>query len=487
MAEAVGAAASIAGLLSLTIQLIEISRRYISSCKSRSQTIEAIHRELEALKQVFTEVRRISNTPHYQPYLSSLSVSKVDGCYYELERLHSRVRRQEQGSGLSKKVNAFVWPFNETECRRLIKNLHSYQSSFHTAISADSFKLNVEALDRIDKQVLEQFLREFSSAEFRTNQKEAWKKHEPGTGTWFLESGQYTDWLRKPNGRLCLYGLPGTGKTVLCSIAIGDIDARRDEHDALVYFYFDFRALDKQSTADCLRSLIVQMISLLGSIPPELLWLMGSCGPRDRMDLDEKDLVSALSTLSKHFLRTYIVIDALDESTEKDQIANVLLEIAAQEECHTSWLVTCRREKGTEALKRDPLLRTITLEGSAVDRDIEVYVRKCLSVELSMLPAQIKRKVEAVLLEKADGMSVEISQYWRLSLTLPQVPLGGMPATKTQGLSDYIRRGDYPSNPTSWPRRNIRAYFPADSPYAMAKGSHCIRISCICKNSADSP
>lgn len=193
---------------------------------------------------------------------------------------------------------------------------------------------------------------------------------------------------------------------MLCSTAIGDIDARRDERDALVYFYFDFRALDKQSTADCLRSLIVQMISLLGSIPPELLWLMGSCGPRDRMDLDEKDLVSALSVLSKHFLRTYIVIDALDESTEKDRIANVLLEIAAQEECHISWLVTCRREKDTETLKRDPLLRTITLEGSAVDRDIEVYVRKRLSDELSMLPARIKRKVEAVLLEKADGMLV---------------------------------------------------------------------------------
>ena len=169
---------------------------------------------------------------------------------------------------------------------------------------------------------------------------------------------------------------------MLCSTAIGDIDARRDERDALVYFYFDFRALDKQSTADCLRSLIVQMISLLGSIPPELLWLMGSCGPREIAWTSTKRLVSALSVLSKHFLRTYIVIDALDESTEKDRIAGIflLLEIAAQEECHISWLVTCRGKRTLER-NRDPLLRTITFEGSAVDRDIEVYVRKRLSDE----------------------------------------------------------------------------------------------------------
>jgi ankyrin repeat domain-containing protein 50 len=401
---AVGTTASIAGLVSLTIQLIEISRRYISSYKTRPRSIEAIHRELEALKQVFTELHNISDNPRYRPYLSSLSSSKVDGCYHELERIHSRLKRQEQGSRLSKKFNALIWPFNESECSQLIKRLHSYQSSFHAAISADSFKINVEVLNRIEKQVKGEHLREFSPAKFWTNQSEAWKKHEPGTGTWFLESDQYNDWLRDSGGSLCIYGLPGTGKTVLCSTVVRDIDTRRDEQQALVYFYYDFRDRDKQNTAHCLRSLIVQLISLLGCVPEECQWLFPSEISEKGIDLNEQDLFTALYTLCKHFLRTYIVIDALDESSETVQIVDKLLQIAAQDECDISWLVTCRREKETEALMKVPLLCTVTLKGPAVNRDIEIYVRKCLSDELTMLPAWMKRKVEITLLEKAGGM-----------------------------------------------------------------------------------
>jgi ankyrin repeat domain-containing protein 50 len=410
MAEAVaaiGAAASFAGLASLTIQLIEISRRYISSCKRKSQDIESIHQELEALKQVFTELRNISDSPRYQPYLSCLSLSKVDGCYHELERLYLRLRRQEQGSRLSKGVNNLIWPFKESECRALVKSLHSYQSSFHAAISADSFKVNVEALKRIGKQVQEQHLREigeFSTAKFWTNQKEARKKHQPGTGTWFLESYQYKDWLKKQNGRLCIYGLPGTGKTVLCSTVVRDIEASQEEHEALVYFYYDFRDHDKQTTAHFLRSLIAQMVLSLGFVPAELRWLIPPDPSQHRMDPDERDLSTALCSLSKHFLRTYIVIDALDESNEPAETANVLLEIAERKDCRISWLVTCRREKEVEALFKDPLICTVTLKGPAVDRDIEAYIRKCLSTEYATLPAQMMRKVEAVLLEKADGM-----------------------------------------------------------------------------------
>jgi hypothetical protein len=48
-----------------------------------------------------------------------------------------------------------------------------------------------------------------------SNHLAASEKHEPTTGTWFLECAEFLAWQNTPNSFLWLYGIPGCGKTVL--------------------------------------------------------------------------------------------------------------------------------------------------------------------------------------------------------------------------------------------------------------------------------
>ncbi|PMD13353.1 hypothetical protein NA56DRAFT_424133 [Hyaloscypha hepaticicola] len=51
----------------------------------------------------------------------------------------------------------------------------------------------------------------------RANQEAARKKHEEQTGRWFTEGENFSNWLEQPNSLLWLHGIPGSGKTILCS------------------------------------------------------------------------------------------------------------------------------------------------------------------------------------------------------------------------------------------------------------------------------
>jgi SpoVK/Ycf46/Vps4 family AAA+-type ATPase len=54
-----------------------------------------------------------------------------------------------------------------------------------------------------------------SPVDYRADQEIATKKHEDKTGEWFTKSYQYKKWTNEPNSFLWLYGIPGSGKTIL--------------------------------------------------------------------------------------------------------------------------------------------------------------------------------------------------------------------------------------------------------------------------------
>lgn len=56
MAEALGLASSIAGLLSLTIETYRISAKYISGVRNASKLAKALLSELDALKKVLVDL-----------------------------------------------------------------------------------------------------------------------------------------------------------------------------------------------------------------------------------------------------------------------------------------------------------------------------------------------------------------------------------------------------------------------------------------------
>ena len=150
------------------------------------------------------------------------------------------------------------------------------------------------------------------------NHNKAQKERHPNTGTWFVESKLFADWKTTPGSFLWLYGIPGCGKTILSSTIIEGVINHCHSRPALavLYFYFDFKDVEKQGQENMIRSLILQFSSELGSTPQSLEALYSSCMNGARQPTPDM-LLTTLHQMMESFEETFIILDALDEYSER--------------------------------------------------------------------------------------------------------------------------------------------------------------------------
>ncbi|KAH8987465.1 hypothetical protein EDB92DRAFT_1948568 [Lactarius akahatsu] len=92
-----------------------------------------------------------------------------------------------------------------------------------------------------------------------TNYNIARRDAHEGTAMWFFQGSTFRDW-RVTGSLMWIHGIPGSGKSVLCSSIIYELMFLREAGLALVaYFFFDFRDLDKQRRHEFLSSLLCQL------------------------------------------------------------------------------------------------------------------------------------------------------------------------------------------------------------------------------------
>ena len=142
MAEAMGIASGIAGLLSLTITVMDISYRYISNAHGASKIISAYLQELASLKTLLVKLDEIAHSldtvemfRECSPAL--LPMISIDQCQIELDQLYLKLQKQSTGNLLLSRLNRLFWPFTEVETRRLFETIHRHRGTFQTALSAN--------------------------------------------------------------------------------------------------------------------------------------------------------------------------------------------------------------------------------------------------------------------------------------------------------------------------------------------------------------
>src|SRR5579862_1194027 len=87
------------------------------------------------------------------------------------------------------------------------------------------------------------------------------RRRQPGTGQWLLDSVKYQDWLKTKKQTLFCPGIPGAGKTILTSTVVNDLYNRfyNDTAVGIAYIYCNFRSKEKQKINDLLASLLKQL------------------------------------------------------------------------------------------------------------------------------------------------------------------------------------------------------------------------------------
>lgn len=257
------------------------------------------------------------------------------------------------------------------------------------------------------RQAISQWLR---APDPSANYIRACRTREAKTGSWFLDSEDFTRWkMQRP--LLWLHGKAGCGKTVLSSTVIAEVlqECIVDSKMAVAYFYFDFNDLEKQKSDNMMRSLITQLSAQSTKRLKELESLFSSCNNGERQP-DAQRLPSVLEEIIEVSDKTYIIIDALDECSNTQELQENIEEIQRWGLPQLHMLLTSRRLMDIEEMI-DPLTDAedrICIQSALVDVDIKTYVHEKLQNDRRFKrwrsKPHVQEEVKRELMKKADGM-----------------------------------------------------------------------------------
>ncbi|KAK8229363.1 hypothetical protein HDK90DRAFT_356194 [Phyllosticta capitalensis] len=209
------------------------------------------------------------------------------------------------------------------------------------------------------------------------NFNEAIEKHHAGTGSWFLDGEELRNWTRSPNSFIWLYGLAGSGKTVLSSALIqslkedlkNDISAR-----PIIYFFFDFKTEEKQSLDKMARSLIYQLFKARPEGCMGLVSLFTECRNGSEQPT-RTSLLKTLASLLEAFDEVRMVIDAVEEANQKDKqkLIDWIRTISESRIPSLHFLVSSRQEPDIERALTD-IGTSVQISADAVLRDVSLFV-----------------------------------------------------------------------------------------------------------------
>ncbi|KAF8490589.1 hypothetical protein JB92DRAFT_2819701, partial [Gautieria morchelliformis] len=424
MAEGLGLAASVIAVLQLTVATIGACYRYGSGVKNASRDKESILDQLFGLQKVFESIRRLVDEDETaaSSRLPDLN-EQLLRCHDELQSLNTALEREIGRKG---RMQALIWPLKESEVHKTLHKLGKLQNLLTKAMDVDQTRLTLKIDSRVEalqgqaaelgKAMEQAKLQEhrqkinkwLSAPDHESKDRNARSMRREATGSWFLEAERFREWREAPHSFLWLHGIPGAGKTILCSTIIEELllHCRSDPSLAIAFFYFDFNISSKDTPSDAvLRSLLKQLSAQCPAIPNTLDTLYSESVAANRSPAHGQ-LLSTLKSVIGHFRAVYIVFDALDECPERSRFLKVVNEIHAWRVDGLHLLATSRKEGDIDRVLKGLVTHEVSMNESLVDPDIKVHISRTLleDIEFSMCSEDEKEMVETNLMKGAHGM-----------------------------------------------------------------------------------
>lgn len=155
------------------------------------------------------------------------------------------------------------------------------------------------------------------------------------------------------------------------------------------------------------RSLIEQFSRQWKSVPRALESLFSVCTNGHRQPTF-KELLMTLQQILKEFKETFIIFDALDECTEREELLNTISKMVKWDLGHLHVLATSPRERDIEEAFSSWLSEQegVSIQHSMVNDDIRIYIEKVLQTDQGMnrWPQTVRDEIQQALMSNADGM-----------------------------------------------------------------------------------
>jgi archaellum biogenesis ATPase FlaH len=269
----------------------------------------------------------------------------------------------------------------------------------------DASTNNAKTLSRNQEVRLSKIGRWLSAPDPSTNYHKARKQQQAETGLWLLESAKFADWKERAASRLWLYGIPGCGKTILSSTIIEHLLQHYHDDTRIItaYFYFDFNDVQKQDPGLMLRSLLYQLLQRTVVVPTGVNALF-------KQQSSLHTLLQVIREVIQEFTHVYVVLDALDECTQRSELMEILQTVARWQLNNLHLLITSRKERDIQSFSEEYIRDedAVCLQRDVVDQDIQLYVQQRLRVDKSLAKwnkdAAVMQEIETALMRGACGM-----------------------------------------------------------------------------------
>jgi hypothetical protein len=157
-----------------------------------------------------------------------------------------------------------------------------------------------------------------SPTDFPAQQQDIITRRQEGTGQWFLDTPEFKRWLQGSDKILFCPGIPGAGKTMMAAIAIDYLRKSILCDDiGIAYLFCTYNAQADQNVPSLLAALLKHLLQSRPDIAAPVARIHehhSKLGSRPSPD----DVFGALQTVCSNYTTVYIVVDALDECTDRE-------------------------------------------------------------------------------------------------------------------------------------------------------------------------
>ncbi|KAL6798507.1 ankyrin repeat-containing domain protein [Trichoderma sp. SZMC 28012] len=208
-------------------------------------------------------------------------------------------------AAFAKELLHYIQP-RDVDGERLVRDIITdvYNDVTHIKSKLDR-KDDVEILDWLTR------------TDYGPQQSDYLNRRQPETGTWFLKSVEFQDWLATGKQTLFCPGIPGAGKTILTSVVVDYLCSKfyNNSKIGIAYIYCNFKKQEEQRLHNLLASVLKQLAESQPYLPHSIKSLYNRHKDK-RTNPSTNEILTVLQSVASIFSRIFIIVDALDECQE---------------------------------------------------------------------------------------------------------------------------------------------------------------------------
>ncbi|KAL7928629.1 hypothetical protein V8C35DRAFT_317810 [Trichoderma chlorosporum] len=458
MTDALGVASGGAGLILLGISACQGILTYYKAFRDSQEDIDQMCASMENVAKTLLAIDLIVRQHHFDHNTMAVVESSIKLCAQGLHTLARKLDKirstQVDGTLMSRLENTkrrLLYPFKESTLAKLREICHDLKTNLGLAIDALSVHTALITQQRLDiisqntsalSKTVESVAAEIANVtvnvrSIRMEQDDrlmadiyAWltpltpifrNKHLESLSTkarqdsgaqQLLQDQQFKTWMGSTDTTLWCTGLPGIGKTINASYIIEAL--RKQSHTGnfgVAYVYFSYKDIEIQTPVNVMASILQQLISDKPSHLSELRSLYTQ-HTNQKTRPSVPDIVALLLDVVLSFSKVFIIIDALDECTDADDVRFILLTELKKLKHRMCLLVMSRPIPDLEQLLEGAI--RLNVEASLID--IKNYLQQRLEGTRSIQrhladEPSLRDRIVSVVIQKIKGMFLMARLY----------------------------------------------------------------------------